>query len=252
MIVTDLDRTLLHADKTINDYTTSILKRCQDRGIKIVFATARPIRTVKMFLIQIKPDAVIYHNGALTYLGNEKILTVQIKNRAAKDLIFKIKHRYPNKKLSCEINDVLYANFDISLFWDKAECVITDFSDLPNDDVDKIIAEIQNHPEHFKEIANLLPDDLYAEIADNRLALIMNKNAAKHNAIKILMDKMNLSPENIIAFGDDVNDIGMLKYCGIGVCVDNAIDEVKEIANYICKSNDKDGVAHFIEEFILV
>jgi len=59
MIVADLDGTLLRTDKTISDYTASIFKCCQKKGIKIVFATARPERKTIDFSVIIKPDAII-------------------------------------------------------------------------------------------------------------------------------------------------------------------------------------------------
>lgn len=55
----------------------------------------------------------------------------------------------------------------------------------------------------------------------------------------------------IVAFGDDLNDIDMLTECGYGIAVDNAVQEVKKIADFICESNDNDGVAKYIEKYIL-
>ena len=57
--------------------------------------------------------------------------------------------------------------------------------------------------------------------------------------------------EQIIAFGDDFNDIGMLKLCGTGVAMKNAIPQVKEVADFETLSNNEDGVAKYIEENIL-
>ena len=66
MIVTDLDGTLLRTDKTISDYMASVFNRCPKAGIKITFATARPVMAVTKWLnINIKSDACIYHNGAV-------------------------------------------------------------------------------------------------------------------------------------------------------------------------------------------
>ena len=59
-----------------------------------------------------------------------------------------------------------------------------------------------------------------------------------------------ISTAGILAFGDDYNDIEMLKNAGIGVAVGNAIDEVKAVADYICDTNDNDGVAKWVEENI--
>lgn len=67
----------------------------------------------------------------------------------------------------------------------------------------------------------------------------------------VFADDLRLSPSEITAFGDDCNDIGMLKYAGTAGAVSNAIDEVKAAADHITDSNDKDGVARFIEQNIL-
>ncbi|MCI5473640.1 MAG: HAD hydrolase family protein, partial [Spirochaetia bacterium] len=60
-----------------------------------------------------------------------------------------------------------------------------------------------------------------------------------------------ISPQEILAFGDDFNDIGMLKLCGKGIAMGNAIAQVKDIADGMTKTNNEDGVAWYVENFIL-
>jgi hydroxymethylpyrimidine pyrophosphatase-like HAD family hydrolase len=74
MIVTDLDGTLLRSDKTISGYTASIFKRCRDKGIKIVFATARPVRAVKKWLN-------INDSGVKTSINLSKYGIIQIRGQ---------------------------------------------------------------------------------------------------------------------------------------------------------------------------
>ena len=62
---------------------------------------------------------------------------------------------------------------------------------------------------------------------------------------------MNILPPEILAFGDDFNDIGMLKLCGKGIAMENAISQVKEVAGEITKTNNEDGVAWYVEKYIL-
>lgn len=76
-------------------------------------------------------------------------------------------------------------------------------------------------------------------------------NRAKWNAIKRLSTNFEVSSADIAAFGDDYNDIEMLQNCGIGVAVANALDEAKAAANFVCGSNDEDGVARWLEENVL-
>ncbi|MBQ7167092.1 MAG: HAD hydrolase family protein [Treponema sp.] len=75
-----------------------------------------------------------------------------------------------------------------------------------------------------------------------------HKGATKEKAIEALCTCLNIPPEKIAAFGDDFNDIGMLKLCGRGIAMQNAIAEVKQAASEICASNENDGVARWIEE----
>ncbi|MBP5792484.1 MAG: HAD hydrolase family protein, partial [Spirochaetaceae bacterium] len=80
---------------------------------------------------------------------------------------------------------------------------------------------------------------------------LSKKEATKEKAIEALCSHLKMPPSKIAAFGDDFNDIGMLKLCGKGIAMENAIDEVRQIADEICLSNEKDGVAHWIAEKIL-
>ena len=65
------------------------------------------------------------------------------------------------------------------------------------------------------------------------------------------MEQFNVSLNEVAAFGDDRNDIEMLRICGIKVAVTNALDEVKAVADYVCGDCDEDGVAKWLEEYVL-
>ena len=247
MIVTDLDGTLLQTDKTISDQTASVFHRCREKGIMIVFATARPIRAVTMLKLDIGNDAAIYHNGAVIAIAYFAHHHIGIEPEVTKALLIQTANRFNDMKLSAEINDTLYANFDVSTIWTNTTAILSDFADLPDIPADKIIFGTAKSDE-VREITSMLPDDLYPEIAENQILMVMNKNARKRNAVTKIAAHYGISLPDIVAFGDDYNDIEMLRDCGIGVAVANAIDEVKAVANFICDTNDNDGVAKWIEE----
>lgn len=152
--------------------------------------------------------------------------------------------------MAVEIEDILYANFNVSALWSHTQAEQTDFTNLPDKSADKIIICLSSI-EDIKRYEKYLTDDLYIELNDGRLGLIMHKSATKQSAIKIIADRMGLGFNDIVAFGDDYNDIGMLRECGTGVAVINALDEVKAAADCVCDSNDNDGVAKWIGENIL-
>lgn len=80
-----------------------------------------------------------------------------------------------------------------------------------------------------------------------------SKMSGKYQAVAALGDILKIKLEHITAFGDDENDYEVLKYCGKGVAVANAVSMIKEITDDITKSNNNDGVAKFlVKEFKII
>ncbi|WP_307725860.1 HAD-IIB family hydrolase [Oceanobacillus sojae] len=77
---------------------------------------------------------------------------------------------------------------------------------------------------------------------------IMSGNASKSNAIKKLEKQFNITRQEVIALGDNFNDIDMLKYAGVGIAMGNASDEVKSAADEITLSNEEDGLKHALNK----
>jgi len=117
-------------------------------------------------------------------------------------------------------------------------------------DIDKIIVQMESI-EKINEIKIYLPEELYLEINEGKLGLIMNRGATKWNAVRELLKYYKVETKNTIAFGDDYNDLEMIANCGIGVAMNNGIKEIKNKAKYICGNSDEDGIAKWIEENII-
>ncbi len=259
MLVFDLDETLLRTDKTISLYTQEVLKKAQKAGIKIVFATARPYRAIKHFMEQVDCNTAVYHNGAAALLDGESTESSRISSRDTAFILRTVQTKYSCKKLAAEINDKIYANFDVVAMWGstpkerevlEVSSIWTDFTDLPEIDADKIIIEINSEKE-YEEVQSLLTPDLYGQLSDGKtLCLVMHRNATKLNAVKRIAGKLGIARTEIAAFGDDYNDIEMIKYCGTGVAMGNAIEEVRRAADMVTATNNDDGVAKYIMEYI--
>ena len=250
MIITDLDRSLLSNERIITKYTKNILEECIKRGIILVFATARPFRATKIFYDKILPHAVICHNGAVVFINKEQIYQCGIKTSIVKEFLTNIIKNNPNTNLAIECEDTLYTNFDPEIYWSDVVYKNIEIENLPEKNIDKIIIGLETL-KNIDQIKKYLSDDLYFEISKGKVGLVMNKNATKWNAIKILLEYYKIGKENSIAFGDDYNDIEMIENCGIGVSVENGIEEIKAKAKYICGKNNEDGIAKWIEENIL-
>ena len=80
---------------------------------------------------------------------------------------------------------------------------------------------------------------------------ITNMNVDKWQAIEDLISKINIKKEEVIAIGDNINDAEMVKNAGLGVMMENSAPYIKEMADFVTKDNDNDGVAEVIEKYIL-
>ena len=250
MIVTDLDGTLLRSDKTVSAYTERVFGECRKKGIKVIFATARPIRTVKMMNLNIQADAVAYHNGAVIDMTGAICLRSGIQPEMTRHLLLAAIALFPGMRISVEIDDVLYANFDAASVWAGIASVFSDFTDLPENPADKIIFDTADRAE-VSEIRKLLPENLYGDISDNQLLMVMHVDARKVCAVREAAAYFRIPLAEVAAFGDDHNDVEMLRACGYGTAVANAIAEAKAAAGYVCDSNDNDGVAKWLELHVL-
>ena len=245
-IIVDLDRTLLHTDKTLSAYTVNVLNECKKCGIKIMVATARPFRTTKQYCELIDFDAMVVSNGARIIYNNHRT-DYGICQSSAEHLLTALQH-YPNLRITLETGDFAYSNHPIEDY----ETILSDnLVGISNDEgVLKILVHLDNE-ETLTLVKNELTDDLYYTIAHGYLMQIMNTSATKWNGIKAMLDICNCSPNETVYFGDDQDDIEPIKMCGLGIAVANGIEDAKIFADYITEANDSDGVAKFIEYKIL-
>lgn len=247
MVVTDLDNTLLRSDKTISDYTRGVLERCRARGVRVMFATARPARTLRRFALGFEPDAAAYHNGAQVVDGGRLLSEAGISGADARSIMAQLSAALPGARLSLEQGDSLYANFDTTEIWRGEGCARIDFREIADDTVYKMIVGMESMRD-MARIEALLPDYLYVQPCERTLALIMNRRATKLRAIRAVAAAHGIPLERVAAFGDDVNDIEMLRACGVGAAVEDALPEVRAAADETCARCDDDGVARWLEE----
>lgn len=250
LILSDLDGTLFHDDKTISDYTKNVIRRAQQKGFLFGISTSRALVNAKKFLDGIDADILITNGGGMVFVKGKKVYSCEFTveetrtliNAAwdilGKDAILSIDNEaglYSNSKE--ELGDKFWSYNDFSDFSEAAMklCVKT----LDKKTVEKISATVG------LEQVDFLP---FSDIPWYKMS---KKGATKECAIKALCEFLKLPESKIAAFGDDFNDIGMLRLCGRGIAMKNAIDQVKDVSSEVCDSNENDGVAKWIEANLL-
>ena len=250
IIVTDLDNTLLRRNKTISDYTVSVFKQLRERSILTAFATARYFRTVEEWLIPsigIRPDIVISLNGAHAYQNATPLYEATFSPEVGNALVGVL--RKHGGKITVGTSRIRYSERPI-------EDTHTSFSvecsfDKPINEGFHYIDVRGVDSSSLDGITTDFPELRYQGYTDSALITFQHVNARKGLALSSIMKRLNISLDEVIGFGDDHNDIEMLRECGVSVAVANAIDECKAVADYICGDCDNDGVAHWLEENVL-
>ncbi len=250
MIITDLDNTLLRGDKSISEYTISTLMKHQEKGIKIAFATARSTQAASKFLDQFTPDIFIGYGGAVSFAGEEMISRFDIPADISSQLINKCLQEHEISYVHAINESIAYTNRIDSSDTDSSHYKYVDFSLIDNISYLKI-SLVTSNPHVVERIASDYPMLDMLRYTGENLFRFANRNAVKWNAVKAVAEYYNINTDMVVAFGDDINDLEMIRNCGVGVAVKNAIKEVKSVAKYICDINDNDGVAKWLEEHVL-
>lgn len=252
MVVMDLDGTLLRSDKSISDRTLKALNMLNSKGIKLVIATARAKRHVaKLLPFDFENMYIACYNGAEIYHGEKLIYYKYIDEKLVEDFVKRLRGKYPSINVALEISNCLYTCFDINVMknWDPPYSRV-DFFNFKYMPSAKILVDLREI-EDISVITDNIPNCCKCTVTDGgTLAQISHSDISKLNAVKDILRILNIDLKDIIAFGDDYNDLEMLVECGRGVAMGNAPDEIKKIVGCCTLTNDEDGVAVEIENIL--
>lgn len=261
MLVFDLDGTLLSSDGYISLNTKEYLMQKKKDNYKIVVATGR----VKNSAMEVTRggeivDIFINDTGALIYDNNLK--EELFVRHLSKDFAKYILDLYDNEKIHfidvCDhdyiykLTDVPEDNPVIINVREKRELMdnIGDIIHIGIDfyDNDSATDMYNDLKRDFPQLSIILMQDSFAT---RKWIEIMPPGCTKTNAIKWVAEYYNINDEDIICFGDGLNDVDMLENCGIGVAMANALDEVKKVADLVTrKTNVEDGIVDFLENYL--
>ncbi|MCX4365581.1 MAG: HAD family hydrolase [Bacilli bacterium] len=261
MLVFDLDGTLLLQDGMISLKTREYLMNKKKENYKIVIATGR----VKNSALRVTRggdmvDIFINDTGALIYDNNlKKELFVKHLSLSFAEYILDLydkthihfidicDHNYIYKLTETpEDNPVIINARNKYEILNKVGDIIHVGIDLYDNDM--AIEMYNDLKEKFPELSIILMQDSFAS---RKWIEIMPAGCTKIEAINKVSAYYNINNDDIICFGDGLNDIEMLEKCGVGVAMNNALDEVKEAANLVTKKNNtEDGIIDFLEDYL--
>ena len=252
LLLFDLDGTLLKNDKTISPRTADALRRCRQKGDVLGISTSRSESNCRSFLDAVQPQVMICSGGAVAKVHGKTILQESFSADTGRMMLKTIRE-------ICGEGTEITADTIEHHYWNG----ITDpgssgkswedsvFLDHQTFDQEALkICTVIHDEEKARKLAELFPFAEMIRFSGEDWYKFNKKGVGKEKAVLAVSEETGIPLKDIIAFGDDVTDIGMLKMAGIGIAMGNAVEEVKKIADVIIGSNEEDGIAFYLEELL--
>lgn len=256
----DIDDTLITDEKIVTEATKSALKEAAAQGVVVTLATGRMFASAKNVARQLELDVPIitYQGSLVKNLIDEQVLYERSLPRDAAQLVFEYAKKH-HLHLQVYHNDELYAAQENQRLIDYCNLSNVPYKIEPNIEIlaakPLTKAIIIDEPDYLDQIApelkKMLGPDVHVTKSKPHFLEFIHKEGTKGHAVEYLAHHFGCDLSEVIAIGDSWNDHDMIEKAGLGVAMDNAVPALKEIADFITKSNNDDGVKHVIDTFIL-
>ena len=287
LITIDLDGTLLNRYGEVTEYTKNIIKQVTQKGILVVLASGRISESVLTIakeigankyyisgngsvLYDMQKNEILYEN----YLNKEKVLEIielceknsiyyniyTESSVIAKSLNYNVAfYNYENNKKSSDKKTEINIVEDVYDYVKKLntnkflKMTICDESKIVFSSILRKLKNISNID--VLEVSHMSQKKIKAGTKEISVGYyyteVSSKNVDKWYAIEEIMKLENIEQEEVMSFGDNNNDILMIKNAGLGIAMGHSNEQVKKVADFITKTNDEDGVAKALENIVL-
>lgn len=267
MIVMDLDGTLLNNEKRVSEETRKYLNKLKQEGYIIAIATGRILKSALIATEGAEfANYIITDAGAAVYKSSNKnnewkeIYADFIPKEIAISIIYEFDDEKYNYIDICEkdyAKRYTKGHFKsrlqyIKYYTDRDE-IIKDINRITHiavflDKNELIKEERKKFIEKYPELDINIMQDSFDNMQWLELCI---KGIKKYSGIYKIAQIENIDNKDIIAFGDGLNDIEMIESCGVGVAMKNALQDIKDKADFVTdKSNYEDGIVDFLEKYL--
>lgn len=265
LIAIDIDGTLINRNHQISEQNKKAIQAAYQKGIKIILTSGRPYLGILPFLktldLQQKDLFAISNNGALIHQAKTGQILHESLMSHEDYLQFAQFAKNHNVAFHSIAKDRIYTSNQAISPYTVHESFLTNtplfyrsenevdknlaYSKIMFCDEKDVLDRIQTHlSEIFNARFNLYRSaDFFIEC--------LSKNASKGLAVHYVADHNQIAPENVMVIGDQSNDLSMFSFAGHKIAMGNAIEELKEQATFVTKTNNENGVAVALEKFVL-
>jgi HAD superfamily hydrolase (TIGR01484 family) len=255
LVATDLDGTLLHTDGTVTERTRRALREVEDLGVTVVFVTGRPIRWMEDLWEHVGGHGLaVCSNGGIVYDVQAHAVSMArtIPPTVVREVGALLREGIPGTTFALERADGFAREPG---FMPRSEpppdLTVGPLEEIADDRTVKLLARHEElDPEAFWAETEALVGRLVTTTWSSTGALVEISGAGvtKASTLAILCERLGVTADEVVAFGDMPNDLPMLVWAGTSYAMENAHPLVLEQADHSAGSNEDDGVATTLEE----
>ena len=248
----DIDGTLISGKRPfIKEEVIDGLKQVRKKGIQLFIASGRHMLELEELKLveQFDFDGYLLLNGGYCTIGSQIIYDNKINQEDLKEIVQVVKeNNYPC--LFIESNQ-MYINHIDQRVKDAQASISTMIPPISNKINLNNIYQVDPYVDE-EEIKNIIKNTKHVKVTKwhDYAYDIVPKTGGKAAAIQAVSKYFDYQKEELMAFGDGHNDASMVKYAGTGVAMANAVQDLKDISQYITLSNDEDGIAEALYKYI--
>lgn len=261
-IALDLDGTLTNHDKVVTPRTRQALLKAQEQGAIIILASGRPtygiVPVAECLELEKRGGYILSYNGGniVNAKTGEKLFS-QFLPDAVIPILYKYAREHRYALLGYAGNEIITEMPDDPYVKEESR-----INKMNIRKVDNLLDALEPHPTKLLMTGDptdmLKAEEELVEILGEKMDIfrsapffleLVPKGIDKAQSLLRLLAKINLTPADLMAFGDGYNDLSMLKLAGVGVAMANAAPEVRADADYVTLSNEEDGVAEALLHF---
>ncbi len=263
-IALDIDGTLINSKKEITPRVLQKIQKLQEKGVAVIIASGRPPHGIAHVAKALGMDR---NGGYVSAFNGGKIIefqTGEVKYQATvpeelRDEIIRYAHTIPESTILLHGDGVIYTEDDTNEYA-RFESDIVRMPLKKVEDLHEVIDYPANKylitgnpelmPEYSKKMAKHFEGRLNIMQSAPFFIEVIPPGVDKAESLAKLIAMLGIKREELVACGDGENDLGMIRYAGLGVAMENGEDCVKEAADFVTTSCENDGVANVIEKFM--
>lgn len=267
VIIMDVDGTLTNSKKVVTPQTKEALLKAEEAGTVLILASGRPTSGLIDLAKELEMDKhhgllVAYNGSTVVDCETMEVLFNQALSVEEGKAVLEHMKKFDRVRPMIDKGEYMYVNnvydnwitwkgkpFDVIQYESRGGkfklCEVDDLAAFVDFPLNKILttSDPEYLQEHYQEMMEPFKDSLSCMFTGDFYFEFTAQGIDKAKALDTVLIPMGYKREDMIAFGDGHNDASMVAYAGIGIAMENAVQDLKDIADEMTLSNDEDGIA---------